>query len=140
MPTRHEESLARREPKHTPIQENPQATTNDFVMVAGQTLPGGERNRITFIITETGGANAIDARLVGRVKSKNEDPAAEEDSAWQVVKDAGGADITAAIAAGASGQLVDVRGGYDEYGVEVESNVDGSHGAATVHGSARSVN
>jgi hypothetical protein len=138
MTNRTQLSLARRELAHTPVQDAAQPTTNDFVLVAGQTLKGGERDRIAFSIENTDGANVIVARVVGRMRSYDPATETEEYGEWVVCKDAAGADISSNVAASSTIALAVVDPIFDEYGVEVESSVDDSHGAAVVHGTARS--
>lgn len=122
--------LKEREPAHTAAQATDQATTDAYALVAESVLTTVRHNSIRYVVTETGGANAVDVKLVGRVKD-----AAGNYSAWQ---DLAGTDAAkAGLAAGAGIVLYPTVIAYDEVGVMIKSNTAGSQGAVNVKGMSR---
>lgn len=90
-------------------------------------------NRAAFVVAETGGVNAIEARVVGRFTSEAGGSDADDSSAWEPT----GAEAT--ITAGAQDALSPPASAepFTEYAVQIKSAVSGSHGAAKVWGAAR---
>jgi hypothetical protein len=126
------ESLSNRLAKHqlpqaTSAQSAAQATTNDYAIVPESLLDVSGKNSVQYTVKNTG-ANTLTGKLCGRVKS-----AAGAASDWVDITSPAAADV----AAGAVGAFNMAACPWSEVAVFVESKVDGSAGAALVHGIAK---
>ena len=104
-----------------------QTTTNAYAQVPESVLNAERHNRIRYVVEETAGVNAIDARIVGRIKDDEGNW-----SAWQA--DPGANSSVTALAANGSTLLYTDNVAFDEYAVEIKANVGGSQGDANVKG------
>lgn len=119
------------EPARTAAMSSAQATTDSYARVSESEVQPDSRKRLGYIVEETGGTNAIDARIVKRVK--------DEDGNWSSWVEDGGSDASVTgLTAGTATKLEPADTRADEYAVEIKANTGGSQGAVEVYGAARS--
>lgn len=104
-----------------------QTTTDAYAQVPESVIDAERHNRARFIVTETGGANAIDARIVGRIK--------DDEGNWSAWQAHPGADASVtALAASGTDLLTTDNPGFDQLAVEIKANAGGSQGDVNVKG------
>lgn len=104
-----------------------QETTDAYAQVPESLLDATRHNRIRFVVLNSDGVNAIDAKVMGRIK--------DADGTWSEWQDDPDANMTVnALAALASTLLYTDNVGFDQYAVYVKADTPASQGDANVIG------
>ena len=124
------EKLKREAPSHAETMAAAQDTTNAYAIVPESLLDTTGHDNVEYILEETGGANDVDAKIMGRVKSIKDGAIT-----WSPWVDAAGASAAATgISASATQELKPSSVPFDQTAVFVKANVADSQGAGKVYG------
>ena len=124
------EKLKREAPSHTEKMDAAQDTTDAYAIVDESLLDVTGHDTVEYILQETGGANPVDAKIMGRVKSVT-----DGSIDWSPWIDASGSGASATnIAASATQELTPDTVPFDQAAVFVKANGAGNQGAVKVYG------
>lgn len=117
--------LRREAPSRTAKMDAAQTTTNSYALIDASVLDVTGHNTVRYVLEEMN-TNAIDAKLVGRVK--------DDDGNFSSWEDVAGSSASTTSLNNASAVLQPDAVAYDQMGVMVTSNTNDAHGDAMCKG------
>ncbi len=104
-----------------------QTTTDSYAQISETVIDAERANEVRYVAEEDG-TNAVDVRIVGRIKDD-----AGNWSPWQA---AAGSNASSSGLSNTSTALFPDDVVYDQYALEIKANVGGSQGNVTAYGKA----